>query len=65
MYRFTNPIMNKREREVLQNLLRTSSPEATNLIESAPYEMVVIALMQAHIVTYIERQKPTKENNND
>ena len=53
------------EREVLQNLLQTTSPEATNLIESAPYEMVVIALMQAHIVSYMERQKPTEENNND
>ena len=65
MDRFTNPIMNKREREVLRNLLQTTSTEATNLIESAPYEMVVIALMQAHIVSYMERQKPTEVNNND
>ena len=65
MYRFTNPVMNKREREVLQNLLQTNSLEAINLIESAPYEMVVIALMQAHIVNYMECQKPTEENNND
>ncbi len=65
MYRFTNPIMNQHERKVLENLLQTTSPEATNLIESAPYEMVVIALMQAHIVSYMERQKTTEENNND
>ena len=65
MYRFDNPILNKRETEVLGRLLGTVALQTLEELRSAPYEMTIIALMQARIVSHMEPINKKKGGNQD
>lgn len=64
MYRFDNPVLNEREREQLHILLDDYAVEMIEKLRSAPYEITVIALMQAHIVDYVQYTKKELEDKN-